>query len=155
MEVYFSLGTNQGDRNANILRALEMMDEAFGCHYSSLSSIIETEPWGFSSDLFLNCAVRYDLPLEIETIETQSLDLLDKVKEIERSLGRREKIEFDENGNRIYHARVIDIDILLIGDERIDTERLTVPHPLMYKRDFVVVPLREIMPDLSDKEPLA
>ena len=59
-------------------------------------------------------------------------------------MGRREKVEYAADGSRIYHDRIIDIDILLYGDERIDTPELTVPHPKMREREFVMLPLREI-----------
>ena len=63
VNVYFSLGSNLGDREANILEALRRMDEAFGVHYSALSSLIETEPMGFSGGKFLNAAVLYRIPV--------------------------------------------------------------------------------------------
>ena len=145
MNVYFSLGSNIGDREANIKTALAMMDEAFSVRYSALSSIIETEAWGFRSRPFLNCVVLYKLDFDSENIENQALKLLDKLKAIEVAMGRRENIEYDADGCRIYHSRIIDIDILLIGAEKISHPRLCVPHPLMYEREFVMLPLREIL----------
>ncbi|MCQ2146784.1 MAG: 2-amino-4-hydroxy-6-hydroxymethyldihydropteridine diphosphokinase [Bacteroidales bacterium] len=143
IDVYFSLGTNIGDRQKNIETALALMDEAFGCHYQRLSTIIETEPWGFSSENFLNCAVLYSLPVQSD-YENAALNILSKCKNIERAMGRQEIIEYGEDGKRIYHARVIDIDILFYGNHRISLEKLKVPHPLMKQRDFVMVPLNEI-----------
>lgn len=145
MNVYFSLGSNIGDREANIRTALAMMDEAFSVRYSALSSIIETEAWGFRSSPFLNCAVLYELDFDSENIENQALELLDKLKAIEEAMGRSENIEHDAEGRRIYHSRIIDIDILLIGSEKISHPRLSVPHPLMYEREFVMLPLGEIL----------
>ena len=145
MNVYFSLGSNIGDREANIRTALAMMDEAFSVRYSALSSIIETEAWGFRSSPFLNCAVLYELDFDSKNIENQALELLDKLKAIEEAMGRRENIEHDAEGRRIYHSRIIDIDILLIGSEKISHPRLSVPHPLMYEREFVMLPLGEIL----------
>ena len=70
--------------------------------------------------------------------------ILEKCKDIERKLGRTEAPEYDEDGKRIYHDRTVDIDILLFGDNIIDCEELTIPHKLMYERDFVMKPLSEI-----------
>lgn len=136
-DIYLSLGTNVGDRRANIISALNALDEGIGCHYSALSSIMESKSWGFDGADFLNCAVLYKsdiLPHE----------LLVLCKSIEYDMGRRERIEYAADGSRIYHDRIIDIDILLYGDERINTPELTVPHPMMWEREFVTGPLSEI-----------
>ena len=140
MNLYLSLGSNLGDRKENIRKALEYLDVAFGVHYSALSEIIETEPWGFdSANGFLNCCVLYSLPKKMD-----GEAVLGICKETERSLGREGTVEFDGGGKRIYRDRTIDIDILFLGRERINSETLTVPHPLMRERDFVMGPLREI-----------
>ena len=144
IHLYLSLGSNMGDRRASMDAALALLDEAFGRHYERISSFIETPSWGFDSDDFLNCAVMYALPRRHISVETQALDILDAVKRIETSLGRKENIEFDAAGRRIYHSRPIDIDILFFGKHVIDHPRLQVPHPLMAQRDFVMLPLREI-----------
>lgn len=136
-DVYLSLGSNIGDRKVNIDSALNSLDEGLGCHYSALSSIVETKSWGFSGADFLNCVVRYRTGMEPGK-------LLALCKSIEYGMGRREKIEYAADGSRIYHDRVIDIDILLYGDEKIETPELTVPHPKMWERDFVRLPLSEI-----------
>ena len=135
--VYLSLGTNQGDRQARIDEALRRLDAAIGRPYEALSSIIETPAWGFDGPDFLNCVVRYRSARRPET-------LLKICKRIERAMGRRDAPEYDTAGRRIYHDRPIDIDILLYGDERIDTPELQVPHPLMRQRDFIMGPLKEI-----------
>ena len=135
--VYLSLGTNQGDRRARIDEALRRLDAAIGRPYEALSSIIETPAWGFEGPDFLNCVVRYRTARRPET-------LLKICKRIERAMGRRDVPEYDADGRRIYHDRPIDIDILLYGDERIDTPELQVPHPLMQQRDFIMGPLKEI-----------
>ena len=140
MNLYLSLGSNLGDRKENIRKALEYLDVAFGVHYSALSEIIETEPWGFdSANGFLNCCVLYSLPKKMD-----GEAVLGICKETERSLGREGTVEFDGGGKRIYRDRTIDIDILFLGRERINRETLTVPHPLMRQREFVMVPLLEI-----------
>ena len=132
--VYLGLGTNIGNRKENLTRAIEALSLALG-HYTALSSFIETAPWGFDSDnAFLNCAVAFDT-------ELSPFQLLDTTENIERELGRTSK----SNGG-VYHDRVIDIDILLYGNMTIDTVRLTIPHPLMHMRDFVLEPLAQIAP---------
>ena len=132
--VYLGLGTNIGNRKENLTRAIEALSLALG-HYTALSSFIETAPWGFNSDnAFLNCTVAFDT-------ELSPFQLLDTTENIERELGRTSK----SNGG-VYHDRVIDIDILLYGSETVSTERLTIPHPLMHMRDFVLEPLAQIAP---------
>ena len=108
---------------------------------------METEPWGFESeDKFLNAAVLYELRMKKGyNPEAEGLMILEICKDIERRLGRTGKPQYNEKGERIYTSRPIDIDILLFGDNKIDCEELTVPHKLMYERDFVMIPLREIM----------
>ena len=114
--------------------------------YKAVSSLIETEPWGFDADeKFLNAAVLYELNLRKGyNPEAEGLMILETCKDIERRLGRIGQPQYDENGERIYTSRPIDIDILLFGDHKIDCEELTVPHKLMYERDFVMIPLHEI-----------
>ena len=144
INLYLSLGSNMGDRLANIEAALALLDEAFGTGYARLSSIIETPAWGFEGEDFLNCAVLYALPRKREGAEAQALGILDAVKAVERRLGRAGDLEFDAEGRRVYHSRPIDIDILFFGTHRIDHPRLQVPHPLIAERDFVRIPLEEI-----------
>ena len=120
----------------NLTRAIELLSLALG-KCIAVSRFIETAPWGFeSSNSFLNCAAAFET-------ELQTTELLDTTESIERELGRTVK---SQGGN--YSDRIIDIDILLYGNETIETERLTVPHPLMHKRDFVLQPLAEIAPDV-------
>ena len=138
VNVYFSLGSNLGDRKANILEALRRMDEAFGVHYSALSSLIETEPVGFSGGKFLNAAVLYRIPAE------SPLWTLYMIKSIEREMGRTDPPEYDSEGKRVYHSRIIDIDILFYGREIIEIPELTIPHKGIADRPFVMVPLRQI-----------
>ena len=147
VDLYLSLGSNQGDRRQNIETALSLLNIELGTPYKVVSSLIETEPWGFESDeKFLNAAVRYELQLpKGYNPEAEGLMILEVCKDIERRLGRTGKPEYDDKGERIYRSRPIDIDILLFGDNRIDCDELTVPHKLMYQRDFVMVPLQEIM----------
>ncbi|MBR5255409.1 MAG: 2-amino-4-hydroxy-6-hydroxymethyldihydropteridine diphosphokinase [Bacteroidales bacterium] len=143
VSVYLGLGSNLGDRRKNIERALELLDEGFGCHYTALSRLIETKAWGFKGDKFLNACVLYRIYRK-GTPEEQGHEILALCKDIERALGRDDAPEFDADGKRIYHNRTMDIDILFYGKEYIDTEDLTVPHPLIAERDFVKIPLAEI-----------
>lgn len=138
MTLYLSIGTNQGDRKSNIKRALEMLEKSFGCHWKALSDIIETPAWGFTGDDFLNCAVSFDIDAKPE-------DVLKTCKTIERDMGRREVMEFSSDGQRIYHDRIIDIDILLYGNISMQTPDLQIPHPKMKERDFVMRPLMQIL----------
>lgn len=138
--VYLSLGTNLGDKEANINRAIEKINDSVGTVLRT-SSFIETEPWGFdSSNTFLNAA------LCVETNLSPG-QLLNVTQLIEREMGRTHK-----SVNRVYHDRLIDIDILLYDDITISTPALTIPHPLMQERDFVMKPLREIIEDNSQKK---
>lgn len=153
MELYLSLGSNLGYRRANIMQALGLLDEALGVPYSRLSTIDESQSWGFDGPAFLDCVVCYDLP-ETSTdggsngTMVPSIDpitLLELCKSIEYRMGRRETLEFDADGGRVYHDRIIDIDILIYGKLEMDTPQLTVPHKLISKRDFIKNPLREVV----------
>lgn len=137
MKAYLGLGTNLGDRKANLTRAVEHINEQAG-HVLACSSFIETEPWGFSSDnAFLNAVV------EIDTQHTPH-ELLHITQKIEREMGRTHK---SIGGN--YSDRIIDIDILLFEDIAINDAELIIPHPLMWQRSFVYEPLWEIAPHLK------
>ena len=136
-EIYLGLGTNLGDKEANLNMAMDEIRKRIG-EIVSLSAFYTTEPWGFESKhSFLNavcCICTKFSPLEVLHL-TQDIELL---------LGRLKK---SVNGQ--YSDRPIDIDILLYDDLHIDTPELTIPHPLMWERDFVMIPLREIAPDIN------
>ncbi len=136
-KVYLSLGTNTGDRRHNLEQALKLLDEGLGVHWYALSTIIESKSWGFEGGDFLNCAVCYDCTLSPR-------ELLRLCKDIEYGMGRREKLEFAPDGSRIYHDRIIDIDIILYGDLTLDEPDLKIPHPKMREREFIMGPLMEI-----------
>lgn len=146
IEVYLSLGSDIGDRDANLRGALDALDEAFGVHCDLVSRFYETEPWGFESDTqFLNAAVKYILAVPRGTDPAGFVRwILGICKGIESSMGRTGKPEYDSSGNRIYRSRIIDIDILMAGAFLIDEPDLKVPHPLMAQRDFVMIPLMDI-----------
>ena len=131
--VYLSLGTNLGDKEKNLLSAIAEIDRRIG-PVQAQSAFIVTEPWGFESkNSFLNAAVKVATDLAPE-------DLLLHTQQIERDLGRKQK---SINGQ--YHDRIIDIDILLYDDLHISTPTLPLPHPHMNERDFVLIPLKQIM----------
>lgn len=133
-KVYLSLGANIGNRKRAMRQAIEKLDELVGSVVCQ-SELYETKPWGFESpNDFINCCVLVDTPLSPR-------QLLETTQHIERELGRVEKTSSDHE----YHDRVIDIDILLYDDIEVDEPDLKIPHPLMYERDFVMTPLKEIM----------
>lgn len=131
--VYLSLGSNLGDRKATMRRAIGLLNERAGS-VDRQSSFIETEPWGFeSTNKFLNVCVHLLTTLSPE-------QLLMATKQIEKELGRTQK---SVNGQ--YHDRPIDIDILMYDDVHLDSDDLTLPHPHMQEREFVMKPLSEIL----------
>ena len=131
-QVYLGLGSNLGNRWENLEQAIRFIDEQVG-PVTRQSSFIETEPWGFESDnTFLNAAIC------CETEKTPREVLL-LTQQIERDLGRRKKSVAGS-----YADRPIDIDILLYDDLTVNEPDLKIPHPLMYERDFVMIPLKEI-----------
>ena len=128
-----------GNREANIRRAVELLDERFQAPHARLSGLYETAADGFDGPDFINAAVRYDLSLG-------PLEILRICKSVESEMGRPQTgIMLDANGRRVYSSRIIDVDVLLVGDEVVHTPELTVPHPRMKDRDFVMVPLGEIL----------
>lgn len=130
---YLSLGSNLGDRHATMQSAILLLGKQAGT-VDRVSSAIETEPWGFeSANKFLNMCIRIITTLSPEQI-------LATTKDIELQLGRTTK---SVNGQ--YHDRPIDIDILTYDDLHINTPSLTLPHPHMHERDFVMIPLHEIL----------
>ena len=143
IDVYLGLGSNEGDRDLNLLRAMNLLDEAFGMHPERISRIVETPAWGFEGPDFLNLCVLYR-PVRKGTPEEHATEILRQVKAVEKALGRTGEALFNADGKRIYQNRPIDIDILCYGAERIQTEALTIPHPMIGQRDFVKKPLLEI-----------
>jgi len=142
--LYLSLGSNVGDRQSNIRTALELLDEAFPGGRDAISEIMEFPSWGFDSDDFLNCVVRYRIPAAGQSPLLHALHVLSVCKDIERRMGRQEDLRFDDDGNRIYSSRIIDIDIIFYGAASFSCDRLTVPHKLAGQRDFVMIPLLQV-----------
>jgi 2-amino-4-hydroxy-6-hydroxymethyldihydropteridine diphosphokinase len=146
--VYLGLGSNLGEREENIQKAISLIGERVGTVLRE-SSLIETEPWGFESEnKFLNGVIL------VET-ELTPRQILNAVKAIEWDMGRRppgkstiyslqSKSKVKRKSNSRYTDRPIDIDILLYDDLTIDEPDLKIPHPLMHQRDFVMIPLNEI-----------
>lgn len=154
VSIYFSLGSNLGDREKNIEEALVRMDEAFEGHYVALSRLIETKPMGFVGGKFLNAVVLYRTFRPEGSAEDAAKDVLARIKSIERAMGRTDVPEYDGSGNRLYWSRVIDIDILFYGSERVDIPELIIPHRDIENRPFVMIPLREIAkPSLKNAFP--
>lgn len=144
VDLYLSLGSNQGDREAHLKAALSALNRSYG-KYTRISKTLETEPVGFDSpNRFLNLCVRYRVTRRSEDGLQDCLRILHRVKAIEEQLGRELKVEYDAAGQRIYHDRPIDIDILFFGDIRCSSTLVTVPHPRIAERDFVLRPLRQI-----------
>jgi 2-amino-4-hydroxy-6-hydroxymethyldihydropteridine diphosphokinase len=133
--VYLGFGSNIGDREENIRRAIEIL-QAEGVKLLRLSSFYETEPIGFEKQRwFLNAAGEFETDLFPR-------QLLHRMQRIERELGRRRAVV---NG-----PRTIDIDILLFGESVMKTGELEIPHPRFRERRFVLAPLAELNPDLRD-----
>jgi 2-amino-4-hydroxy-6-hydroxymethyldihydropteridine diphosphokinase len=132
---YLGLGSNVGDREAHLRAAVELLSE-HGVEVEALSSAYETEPVGEILDQpdFLNAVVRIATDLEPEA-------LLDLCKAIEVEQGRM-------LGGSRHGPRPLDVDLLLIEDVELATERLTLPHPELTARRFVLVPLLELEPEL-------
>ncbi len=130
---YIGLGSNLGNREYYLRQALKAIGSSAG-HIVACSSVYETEAWGFSGRMFLNMVVVADTPL-------LSVELLEAIMMIEKKLGRSRK------GER-YTSRTIDLDILLFNNEIINEHDLVIPHPLMHKRNFVLIPFCEIAPDV-------
>jgi len=132
---YVGLGANLGDREGALRRALEALDAQEGIDVAAVSTLSETDPVGYlDQPLFLNAAAR------LET-ELAPRELLETLLRVERELGR------DRSGPR-FGPRTIDLDLLLYGELELDEEGLTVPHPRLHERRFVLEPLAELAPGL-------
>jgi 2-amino-4-hydroxy-6-hydroxymethyldihydropteridine diphosphokinase len=133
-KLYLSLGSNLGPKKQQLKEALKMIAKKIG-PILLRSSFYETEPWGFSSeDLFLNIAVEVSATLSPQ-------EILKQIDEIENFFGRERKCT-------TYTSRTMDIDILFYDDLIINDQNLTVPHPRIQSRRFVLVPMTEIAPCL-------
>jgi 2-amino-4-hydroxy-6-hydroxymethyldihydropteridine diphosphokinase len=132
--IYLSLGSNVGVREKNLQAAIGALEGA-GVRVTKMSSLYETEPVDLREQpWFLNCVVQGETQLP-------AMDLLRALREIETKMGSSKPVKKG--------PRLIDLDILLYGDETIDTPELQVPHPRMLQRRFVLVPLAEIAPHVK------
>lgn len=146
MKAFLSLGSNLGDRLGNLAGAIRALREGgtrrvtsgeLSMSVTQVSPVYESAPLGASGEVvtdqppFLNCVVEIDTPLTAAALH-------DRTKAVERRLGR-------ENRER-WQPRTIDIDIVLYGDDRITLPALTIPHPRMHERAFVVLPLLDLDP---------
>jgi 2-amino-4-hydroxy-6-hydroxymethyldihydropteridine diphosphokinase len=143
-KVYLGLGSNLGDREENMRKAIQLIGERVG-KVTKQSSFIETAPWGYESEnRFLNAVVLCET-------SKKPREVLLLTQQIERDLGRKTKRHFKKNDvgstsveTESYSDRPIDIDILLYDDLTVDEPDLQIPHPLMQERDFVMIPLKEL-----------
>ena len=138
------LGSNLGDREENMRKAIQLIGERVG-KVTKQSSFIETDPWGYeSANRFLNAVILCET-------SKKPREVLLLTQQIERDLGRKTKRHFKKNDvgstsveTESYSDRPIDIDILLYDDLTVDEPDLQIPHPLMQERDFVMIPLKEL-----------
>ncbi|MGO1061173.1 2-amino-4-hydroxy-6-hydroxymethyldihydropteridine diphosphokinase [Planococcus sp. FY231025] len=134
-ESYLSLGSNMGNRLDMLKQAVRLLMEHPSVEVKAISSLYETEPVGFTDqEPFLNMVVRIVTPLA-------ALELLDVCQEVERKLNRERIVRWG--------PRTIDLDILIYNHDNVESERLTVPHPRMHERAFVLIPLTEVNPALD------
>jgi 2-amino-4-hydroxy-6-hydroxymethyldihydropteridine diphosphokinase len=135
MNYYLNIGSNIGDRRDNLYRAVVALSAGTGgC---AVSSIVESEPWGFESEnRFMNLGVMLESNMAPQ-------DMLDRIHDIEHRLGSTS--HRDGQGN--YIDRLVDIDIMAIDDLVIDTPTLQVPHPHLPERDFFLRPMMQLAPD--------
>ncbi|WP_047246329.1 2-amino-4-hydroxy-6-hydroxymethyldihydropteridine diphosphokinase [Maribacter thermophilus] len=130
--VYISIGSNLGHKRQNLQHAVFSIEKHIG-EITALSPIYNTPSWGFESDDFFNACVKVETPLNPET-------LLDKLMLIEKNMGRERK---KSDG---YESRIIDLDIIYYGYEIVNNENLTIPHPRLQERRFVLKPLADVAP---------
>ena len=131
--VYIALGSNLGDREANLRQALQRLPPAV--RLLQASPIYETPPWGYTEQpAFLNQAVKAET-------ELSPADLLRYLKEVETRLGRQATFQ--------YGPRKIDLDILFYDQDIVETPRLRIPHPHLAERAFVLLPLADLSPELK------
>lgn len=139
VRAYLGLGSNLGDRDGNLRGALEMLGAREGITVAEASSFIETDPVGGpeGQPKFVNAAAAVDTTLSPR-------ELLGACQEVERALGRERGPDEVRWG-----PRTIDIDILLYGEQVVDEPDLQIPHPRMHEREFVLVPLAQIAPEVT------
>lgn len=136
-QIYLGLGSNLGDKDKNIEAAYKKIEERIG-KITSRSALYITEPIGFlSSNSFVNSVCEVNTELDV-------FDILRETQIIEKEIGRTIKSE-----DGVYNDRLIDIDILIVGDLIINKPSLTIPHPRLHKRRFVLEPFADIAPNVN------
>ncbi|MFW6147056.1 MAG: 2-amino-4-hydroxy-6-hydroxymethyldihydropteridine diphosphokinase [Thermodesulfobacteriota bacterium] len=131
--VYIGIGSNIGDKIGNCRLAIEKMGQLAGCRVVACSSLFKTEPEGVAGqDWYINCASRL-------TTSLPPSELMKNLLAIEHAMGRKRQ--------KRWEARIIDLDILLFGQQVIHAPHLVIPHPLMHKRRFVLEPLVQLAPE--------
>ena len=134
VKAYLSIGSSMGDRQATLYRAIKLLGETRGIAVEKVSAFIESEPYGeVAKNMFLNGALCVSTFLSPHA-------LLDEIHRIEKACGRVRKKRWDD--------RTLDIDIIFYGDKTVNDETLTIPHPDYKNRDFVLIPLKQICPNL-------
>lgn len=134
---YVALGSNMGDRETYLRRAVSIIHQHPQIKVDAISSIYETDPVGYADQgLFLNMVISLSTSLD-------PFELLLFLQKTEAELGRKRTIRWG--------PRTVDLDILLYNEENIETEQLFIPHPRMHERLFVLIPLKELKPDLTEE----
>ena len=134
-QVYISLGSNKGDRLKNLQEAVDLIFQNIG-KIKSIAKVYNTPALGFEGDDFLNTCISIQTRLAAEVV-------LEELLSIEKQMGR------ERTNSDIYESRIIDLDILFYDEETINSEQLTVPHPKLQERQFVLDPLKSIAPKLE------
>ncbi len=129
-KLYLALGSNLGDRESYIRQAVRLLDVKLGRDHEAITPLMQTEAIGFDGGDFLNCIVVYRSALSPKRI-------LGICKEVEKELGRTDAPEYDASGKRVYHDRTIDVDILMYGSRKVETEELVIPHPQVESRPYI------------------
>lgn len=129
-KLYLALGSNLGDRESYIRQAVRLLDVKLGRDHEAITPLMQTEAIGFDGGNFLNCIVVYRSDLSPKRI-------LGICKEVEKELGRTDAPEYDASGKRVYHDRTIDVDILMYGSRKVETEDLVIPHPQVESRPYI------------------
>lgn len=131
---YLGIGSNLGDRKLNLKKAIDIIGLCEGVKVESVSKVYETEPWGpVAQDKFLNCVVKILTSLSPH-------ELLSIAKQTEARLKRVTTVRWG--------PRTLDVDVLIMEGLKVDDEALTIPHPRMWERAFVLVPLSDVEPDM-------
>lgn len=135
---YLSLGSNIGNKSQNLNEAIGKIEQNPACTTAAVSSFYETKPYGYADqDNFINAVIKIKTDLQLE-------ELFIFIKNIEKEMGRMKRVKWG--------PRELDIDILFFNDEIRKSDELTVPHKGITERDFVLIPLAEIAPDLIHPE---